>query len=210
MLLLSGALAAQSLDVSKLELVNSKADAVSYQGKKAIRLTQADQKANQDLDMSIAILKGVKFRNGEVELDLAGEPGASAAAAARGFVGVAFRVQEARRFECIYLRPTNGRADDQVRRNHSIQYESIPDFPWFRLRKESPEQYESYVDLQPAVWTHYRLSVKDTKARLFVNGATQPSLVVNDLKLGASEGGVALWIGPGTLAHFSGLVIRGE
>jgi hypothetical protein len=35
-------------------------------------------------------------------------------------------------------------------------------------------------------------------ARLYVGDATQPALVVNDLKLGTEGGGVALWIGPGT------------
>jgi hypothetical protein len=44
------------------------------------------------------------------------------------------------------LRPTNGRADDQVRRNHSTQYISYPDFPWYRLREETPGMYESYSD----------------------------------------------------------------
>jgi len=31
---------------------------------------------------------------------------------------------------------------------------------------------------------------------------------VNDLKLGDSSGGVALWIGPGTEGYFSGLEIK--
>jgi hypothetical protein len=57
------------------------------------------------------------------------------------------------RTESIYLRPTNGRADDQLRRNHSVQYDSVPDFPWFRLRKESPGVYESYTDLEAGEWS---------------------------------------------------------
>src|SRR5438128_8445754 len=46
---------------------------------------------------------------------------------ARGFIGIAFRVR-GDRYEYIYLRPTNGRADDQVRRNHSTQYSAHPSF----------------------------------------------------------------------------------
>jgi len=30
-------------------------------------------------------------------------------------------------------------------------------------------------------------------------------LVVNDLKQGQSQGRIALWIGPGTVAHFANL-----
>jgi hypothetical protein len=42
------------------------------------------------------------------------------------YIGVAFRVnlnaaKDAAKYECFCLRPTNGRADDQVRRNHSTQ-----------------------------------------------------------------------------------------
>jgi hypothetical protein len=79
-------------------------------------------------------------------------PGAPADA--RGFIGIDFRGQEhGARTESIYLRPTNGRADDQLRRNHSVQYDSVPDFPWFRLRKESPGVYESYTDLEAGEWS---------------------------------------------------------
>jgi len=75
------------------------------------------------------------------------------------------------------------------------------------LRKEFPEKYESYVDLVPGEWTKVRITVQGDKARLFVHGSLQPVLVVNDLKLGQSKGQIALWIGPGTIAHFANLRI---
>lgn len=125
---------------------------------------------------------------------------------ARGFVGVAFRVSsDASKYECFYLRPTNGRADDQLRRNHSAQYISFPDYEWNRLRTEAPGQYESYVDLVPGEWTKIKVEVRGVKARLYVNGAPQPVLVVNDLKLGDSKGALALWIGVGTEAYFANM-----
>lgn len=42
---------------------------------------------------------------------------------------------------------------------------------------------------------------------LYVNGAQQPCLVVNDLKQGEGSGAIALWIGSGTEAYFSGVTI---
>jgi len=78
------------------------------------------------------------------------------------------------------------------------------------LREETPGLYESYVDLVPGEWTKLRIEVEGTKARLFVHGAEQPVLVVNDLKLGNTRGAVALWIGLGTEAFFSNLVISPE
>src|SRR5262249_53899141 len=107
----------------------------------------------------------------------------------------------------LFLRPANGRADDQLRRNHSVQYQSLPDFPWDRLRKESPGVYESYTDLEVGVWTRVRVVVSGNGARLFVNGAAQPCLVVNDLKADAGVGAVALWAHATTDAYFSRLVV---
>jgi hypothetical protein len=106
--------------------------------------------------------------------------------------------------------PTNGRADDQIRRNHSTQYSSHPNFDFAQSRQEAPEKYESYVDLQPGVWTKYKIEVEGRKARLYVHGAEQPCLIVNDLKLDPRSGGVALWVGPGTEGYFSNLKITAK
>jgi hypothetical protein len=181
-----------------------KLESVDYLGKRAVKMTEEGEVGNGE---AYAIVKEAVFHNGAVELELAGRPAAGAAGGARGFIGVAFRLQSGQ-FEYIYLRPTNGRADDQIRRNHSTQYGSHPKFSFAELRKESPEKYESYVDLEPGVWTRYRITVEGTKARLYVHGASQPCLIVNDLKLGDSSGGVALWIGPGTEGYFTGLKIE--
>jgi hypothetical protein len=200
-MLIAAPLWAQTVD--QLELHQVAASKVQYQGKDAVRLLARPNVANGE---SYAVLKGERFHNGTIEASVAGKPGANAAPDARGFIGIAFRLQ-GNRYEYIYLRPTNGRADDQVRRNHSTQYGAHPDYDFDRLRRESPEKYESYVDLEPGVWTRYKIVIDGTKARLYVNGAEQPCLIVNDLKLGDSQGGVALWVGPGTEGYFADLKI---
>ena len=188
---------------------NVKTEQVTYKGRKALRVTDAAQ-ANVADGIQLVILNKTEFHDGVIEIELTGEPGASAGGGARGFVGVAFRVnldaaKDAAKYECFYLRPTNGRADDQVRRNHSTQYISHPDFSWPRLRKEFPEKYESYVDLVPGEWTKVKIEVRGDKARLYVHDAAQPVLVVNDLKQGPGQGQLALWVGAGTVAHFANL-----
>jgi hypothetical protein len=120
-----------------------------YKGRNAVQLIATPRAADAN---SYALIKDVSFRDGAIEVDLAGQPTAGAFAGARGFIGIAFRLQGDGSYEYIYLRPTNGRADDQVRRNHSTQYSSYPDFGFARSRREAPEKYESYVDLQPGVW----------------------------------------------------------
>ena len=198
-------LAAQTPD--RLVGKNVSITQTSYQGRSAIQVITKADAAN---GTSYAAVKDISFRDGVIEVDLAGQPAAGAFNGARGFIGIAFRIQADGRYEYIYLRPTNGRADDQVRRNHSTQYGSHPDFDYARLRQESPEKYESYVDLQPGVWTKYKIEVEGPKARLYVNGADQRCLIVNDLKLDPREGGVALWVGPGTEGYFSNLKITAK
>lgn len=194
------------LDVpSELQSRNVKTERVTYKGRAALRVTDTAPASVGDGER-LVILSKIEFQDGVIEIELTGEPGANAGEGARGFVGVAFRVSpDAAKYECFYLRPTNGRADDQVRRNHSTQYISFPDFPWQRLRKEFPEKYESYVDLVPGEWTKLKIEARGDKARLYVHSAPQPVLVVNDLKLGQSQGQIALWVGPGTVAHFADL-----
>jgi len=190
-----------------LKLVNVKTETVTFKARKALRVRDAAPPDSGD-EGRLVILPKTDFQDGVIEVDLAGEPGPGAGEGARGFMGVAFRVApDQSRFECIYLRPTNGRAEDQMRRNHSVQYISMPGFPWHFLRKEFPEKYETYVDLVAAEWTKVKIEVRGEKARLYVNGVEQPTFLVNDLKQGQSKGSVALWIGPGTLAHFANLRI---
>jgi hypothetical protein len=157
----------------------------------------------------LAIVDGIEFGDGTIEVELAGSPVPGAGGFARGFVGVAFRVQpDSETYDCIYLRPANGRALEQTRRNHSTQYVSHPDWPWYRLRAEFPGRYESYVDMVPGEWIPLKISVEGDQARLYVGGAEQPSLIVNDLKSGPDgKGKVALWIHASTVGHFRNLRI---
>jgi hypothetical protein len=195
-------LAAQSAD--RLVGKNVSIAPTNYKGRSAIQVVATSGAANAT---SYAVIKDALFRDGTIEVDLSGQPAAGAEGGARGFIGVAFRLQSDGSYEYIYLRPTNGRADDQVRRNHSTQYSSYPDFDFARSRQEAPGKYESYVDLQTGIWTRYKIEVEGRKAQLYVNGAEQPCLIVNDLKLEPREGGVALWVGPGTEGYFSNLKI---
>jgi hypothetical protein len=196
-------------------LIKSKAEPVTHQGKKGLRVTVSEEAmraytpADGELN-PLAVIDGLEFSNGVIEAEIAGAPAPDAGEGARGFVGIAFRMQkDTRTYDAFYLRPTNGRADDQVRRNHSAQYISHPAWPWQRLRKETPEKYEAYVDLEPGVWTKIKIEVRGEQARLFVHDQQQPTLVVNDLKTGAQgAGAVALWVGPGTIAHFRNVTIR--
>jgi hypothetical protein len=194
-----------------LEIINVKAEAVTYHGKRAVRLleTSANPTLTDPNKESLAILKDSDFKDGAIEAEIAGGPRQGARPDMRGFVGIAFRLQDhGSRLECFYVRFANGRADDQLRRNHSVQYISSPEFPWDRLRKETPGVYESYVDLEPGAWTSIKIVVSGRKARLYIGRAEQPCLIVNDLKLGEVHGPIALWVGNDTDAYFTNLTVK--
>jgi 3-keto-disaccharide hydrolase len=189
--------------------VKIQTDATNYRGRRAVKIVNDDGPAGTASGgQALAIVKTSDFKDCTIEAEVAGFPRQGAKPGTRGFIGVAFRVQDhGSRYEAFYLRMTNGRADDQLQRNHSAQYVSHPDFPWNRLREENPGVYESYVDLDAGAWTRIKIVVAGTKARLYVNGADQPCLIVNDLKLGESHGQIALWTGSDTEAYFSNLKV---
>lgn len=149
-------------------------------------------------------IKDIDFKDGIIEVNVLSRLHKKARPSDRGFIGIAFRINEDNsKFECMYIRPTNGRADDQVRRNHSIQYFAFPDFKFDRLRKESPEKYESYADMGLNEWIKIKIEVKGKQAKLFLNDNKQPSLVVNDLKLGENvSGALGLFVDVGTEGYF--------
>ena len=166
---------------SELELINVTAEPATYRGRSALRLIEQDMTSDKE---SIAILPDSNFKDGIIETEIVGSPRVDAPEGMRGFVGIAFRVQpHGSQFECFYIRPTNGRAEDQLRRNHATQYVSHSDHPWFKLREEQPGVYESYTDLVSGKWTTIKIVVSGIHAQLFVNRAEQPCLIVNDLKL---------------------------
>jgi hypothetical protein len=212
-LLLPGSIAGQTTHYplespDGLALRNLTATAAVLHGKKGLRVTQSGETRQPPFLEELAVLSDLVFWNGVIEVEVAGAPQPGATEGARGFVGIAFRVQTEDAFDAFYLRPTNGRADDQERRNHSVQYISPPEWPWARLRKETPGTYESYVDLTTGEWTKIKIDVRGDKARLYVHDAGQPTLIVNDVKSGKSATGrIALWVGAETVAHFRNLTV---
>jgi len=113
-------------------------------------------------------ITGSDFRNGTIEVKILSRLLKDAPEFSRGFIGVAFRIDDSNsQFECIYLRPTNGRADTQLRRNRSIQYFSFPDYKFERLRKEAPGEYESYADMGLNEWIKMKIEVRCNQVLLW-------------------------------------------
>ncbi len=183
----------------------------SIMGQEAIQVIK-DSSIKEVDEPTFAKLEGIRFQNGTIEFSVLSKLLKDAPDFARGFIGIAFRInQDNSRFECIYIRPTNGRAEQQLRRNRSVQYFSFPEFKFERLRKEAPGEYESYADMGLDEWITLKLEVKDAQAKLFVNKSKERVVIVNDLKHGADASGeIGLWVDIGTEGYFSSLRIHND
>jgi hypothetical protein len=98
-------------------------------------------------------------------------------------------------FEAIYFRPFNFKADEPFG-SRAVQYIAWPKNTWEHLRKGSPGQFERTVNPvpDPDGWFHAQIEVTDTRVRVFVNHATDPSLVVPRLSAGDTPRAVALFV----------------
>jgi len=122
---------------------------------------------------SLARFEGRRLHNGLLRSNWQ-ETGANAGPGARGFIGIAFRVQATASNTTTSGRRMGGRMT-RFAEPHD-QYAAHPEFRFDRLRKESPEKYESYVDWQPGVWTKYRIVI-DGQGPAVRPWAAQPCLI---------------------------------
>ena len=189
---------------SGLTFVNVETQAGTYKGQAAIY----GKKKNPEKGSSLILINDIELSSGIIEFDLAGSRAEDSNPQSRGFLGLAFRVSDDNTaYDCFYLRAANGRADNQLQRNHTVQYMALPGYEWPKLRKETPGKYEAYVDMIPKEWTHIKVIIEDDSAEIYVHGSTQPTMIVNKLLGTKKSGKLALWVGPGTDAYFANLKI---
>jgi hypothetical protein len=138
-------------------------------------------------------VKGAKFRDGAVDVDVASTRPSL-------FLGVAFRVESDKNMEIVYLRPG---ASDTI---EAMQYTPRlnGDVIW-QLLNSNHEKANAHIP--EAQWIHLKLVVSGRTCKVFWNASKTPTLIVNNLRRGDSEGGISLWsLGGG--AHFSNLTYR--
>lgn len=191
--------------LENFEAINSQ---IAEPEKNVIRVIKSKEIIPFD-EATYARLKDSHFHNGTIEVKVLSRLLPDAPDFARGFLGITFRIdEENENFEGIYIRPANGRCEDQVRRNHSTQYFSYPEYKFDRLREIAPEKYESYADMTLDEWIDFTLDVWDNTAKLYLHKGPQPVLVVNDLKQGPDKAGaIGLWVEVGTEGYFKDLKI---
>ena len=181
-------------DARKLRVVNRQATRIK--DRNGVRLSAASGNG-------VAWVQGTDFRSGTIEVDIRGQE-----AMQQSYVGVAFHREDDNTYEAVYLRPFNFRAQDPARKQHAVQYISLPKFDFQVLRDEFPEEFENPVDasLVPTDWVRLRVLVEGSKVQIFVGPVKQVTLEVR--KLGQLDTGqVGLWLGNNSGGDFANLVI---
>jgi hypothetical protein len=186
-------------DAAGLTAPNVKTEAVSYQGRKCVRLTTAGED-----NAGLVLLPGTDFQDGVIEADIALKITTPPGVRYPGFIGIAFRTRpDASHYELFYVRPGNSDSADQAQRNHTVQYVAEPGHGWYRLRREWPSIYESNAAVAMETWTKVRIEVAGRGAKLYLNGSTKPSLVIDGMKGEDLHGAIGLWGYTNEEAYFS-------
>ncbi|HUS00177.1 MAG TPA: hypothetical protein VMY77_00535 [Chitinophagaceae bacterium] len=159
--------------------------------------------ANEAAGKGIIWLKDIKFDNGIIELDIKGRD-----VLQKSFVGIAFHGINDTIYESVYFRPFNFRATDSVRKIHAVQYMSMPQNEWSKLRAQFNGQYEKAVINAPSGndWFHAKIEITKELIKVYVNNESLPSLVVQPL---TNTAGLrfGLWMGEGADGNFANLSI---
>lgn len=123
-----------------------------------------------------------------------------------GFIGMFFRVSENdSSFESIYVRPKVGRVNNQLFRNHAVQYISYPHFKFDTLRKIAPFRYEGSAPVALNEWIKMRIEINGETVEMFINDAKYSTFVVDKLLGNNKKGGIGLYVDIGTIGYFKNL-----
>jgi len=175
-------------DASAWRVVNAESHVALEDGKQVVKLAPVGGN-RKGSNVAMALVAGVTCAEGAIDVDLSGggEAGAS-------FVGIAFGVSDATRYEAVYFRPFRFRSTDAVDRSHAVQYVAWPEHTWEALRARAPGVYEAAIAPvpDPAGWFHAHIELGRATVKVFVDGAAQPTLVVQRLR--TASGGVGLWV----------------
>ena len=207
------------LNNQEFELRNVTGSIIKFQGKKVLRI-ERDLKAIpfdvNRLEATVdephyARLVGLEdFENGTIEVNMYSQlqnpapyPGIA------GFIGVFFRVQENdSAFESIYLRPKVGRVNNQLFRNHAVQYFSYPHAKFETLRKNYPAgSYEGSAPVALNEWIKMRIEVNGESAEMFINDMKYSSFIVDKMLGKSKKGYVGLYVDIGTIGYFKDLKV---
>lgn len=191
------------------EAVHTSVDEVLFDGRTVLRVTKKDKVGLYD-ENTYAKVRDLQFHNGTIEVKLLSRLLPDAPDFARGFIGIVYRANEDdSEFEAFYVRPTNGRACEDVgRRAHGCQYFSYPGYTFSYFREYGITKYEAEADIDLDEWITLKAIIENERAEFYLNQDTAPVLVVEDMKHGiGAKGSLGIFVDIGTEAFVSELKV---
>lgn len=151
-----------------LTIVNREVTLITEENHKGIKLSKA-------YGEGIVWLNNIEFSNGTIEFDVRGED-----VKQHSFVGLAFHGKNDSTYDAVYLRPFQFKAADEVSQKKMLQYISLPEFTWRKLREQSPGKYENSITPapNPNAWVKVRIVIKNSIISTYINDNKEPSMVV--------------------------------
>ena len=187
------------------ELKNKKIEAVN----RTISQYPTDENAvemNVNNSDGLGILKEIEFDKGLIEVELKGEnnPGKS-------FIGIAFNIQNNETYEVVYFRPFNFVAEEQIRKDHMVQYIFHPEFTWRKLRDERTGEFEDEIPIPPNPdgWFLAKIKITSEKIEVYVDELPEPVLSIDRLTAPKSKK-IGIWTGFGSSGRFRNLILKKE
>lgn len=201
------------------ELHNVTGSVIDFQGKKVLKI-ERDLKAlpfdEKNLETTVddrhyaRLLDIDDFENGTIEVKMYSQiQDPSPYLPAAGFIGLYYRIKEDdSAWESIYLRPKVGRINNQMARNHAVQYFSYPDFKFQTLRDKFPAgSYEGSAPVALNEWITMRLEINGQTAEMFINDQKYSSFIVNKMLGKNKKGYVGLYVDIATTGYFKDLKV---
>lgn len=188
-----------NLSANNFKVVNREINVTTRQGKTMLNL-------NAKPGDGVAWLNDITFEKGVIEFDVKGKN-----VMQQSFVGIAFHGLNDSTFDAVYFRPFNFQSPDPVRKSHSVQYVSLPQYDWSALREKFPGKYENTltVSVEPESWFHAKVIVDANNITVFVNGDSKASLTVQPISK-STTGKLGFWVGNNSDGDFSNLKIISE
>lgn len=159
---------------------------------------------NEDVEEGLAVIPGINFSTGVIEIDLKGQN-----VFQHSFIGIAFHLTDTNRFDAIYFRPFQFLNNDPVMKARSVQYISLPENTWRKLREDLPGKYENTIKPipNPDDWFHATILVKENEVQVFVNYEPTASLTVPLLNKN-KRGAIALYTADRSGGTFANLEVK--
>ncbi len=210
----------QKLTLGKqtFQLHNVKGEIIKFQGKEVLKI-ERDLNAlpfdSTNIEATVdeppyAGLVGLNdFENGTIEVKMYSQlQNPQPYSGVAGFIGVYFKIQESdTAFEGIYVRPKVGRINNQLFRNHAVQYISYPHYKFDTLRKIAPFKYEGSAPVTLNEWITMRIEVNGETAEMFINNAKYSTFIVDKMLGKNRKGAIGLYVDIGTIGFFKDLKV---